>query len=58
MRGGWRILGVALLFALTLAVTSCTGTVSVGMSVPIGNPYGYGGPHGSVYIGSGPIYLR
>lgn len=54
-----RLILLAVLLGL-LAVSGCTGTVSVGVAV--GNPYGaygpaYGpyGPYGTVRVGSGPI---
>ena len=57
-----RFIFLAVLVGL-LALSGCTGTVSVGVAV--GNPYGayapygpaYGpyGPYGTVRVGSGPI---
>lgn len=50
MRPTHRLL---LVLALTIvALAGCVG--SVGVSIPIGG--GYGGPYGSVSIGSGPMY--
>lgn len=59
MRSSRRFIVIALLVAIALC--GCVGSVSVGMSVPIGSPYGGyygGGPYGTVGISSGPIYLH
>jgi hypothetical protein len=54
MRTSRRLLLV--LFLAALFLSGCYA--SVGMSIPIGSPYGYGygAPMGSIHIGSGPIY--
>ena len=45
---------LAVIALVALPIVACVA--SVGVSVPIGNPWG-GGPYGSVSIGSGPIYF-
>lgn len=50
-----RLVFVALCAAL--AVAACQGSVSVGVGVPIGSPWGYG-PTGMIGISSGPIYFH
>ena len=43
-----------ILLLVILAIAGCVGSVS--MSVPIGNPWPYGG-YGGVTIGSGSVYF-
>ncbi len=50
----WAFL-IAAILLVALPIMACVG--SVGISVPIGSPYGYGGGYGSISIGSGPIYF-
>ncbi len=52
-----RPLAILLAAIVLIALPMVACVASVGISVPIGNPYYGGGPYGSISIGSGPIYF-